>query len=298
MKHSKRMVIIFSVGWLLVSLWSSSEAHGKASFLPRELDNGWALMEGPRTFTKATLFEHINGQAELFFKYGFRTCTSAVFKERKNPENQIDADIYEMENTLQAFGIFSRLRTEERPGGFGLDSTLDENSALFYQGKYFIMLYAPEENRDVLRQLARQISSRISDPSPAPKEINSFPKGGLKPGSVQYFSEGFLGLQFLRGGFRGTYLNGQIEYHLFMALLKNAQEGGRAFDAFKDYLTEKGNVSPRVTTEFGFRALRGESAYQGQIVVLQKGSYLLGGMGPQIGETEGSTLAEFVRNVK
>jgi hypothetical protein len=298
MKPSKRTLVLLLLTGLFASFLNYSEVHGESSFLPREPENGWALEEGPRTFTNKTLFEHIDGQAELFFKYGFRECTSAVYKERKNPENQIDADIYEMGNTLQAFGIFSRLRTEERPGGFGLDSYLDENSALFYQGKYFVMLYATEENLAVLKQLATQISSKISPLSSPPRELSFFPKAGLKGGSIQYFSEGLLGHQFLKGGFQGAYLSGEKEYHLFLAMFKNAQESQRAFDAFRDYLTQKGRMTPRVTTEFGSKTLRGESPYQGQIIVLQKGFYLLGAMGPQIGDKEESGLAEFLKNVK
>ena len=51
-----------------------------------------------------------------------------------------------MGNVLQAFGVFSRFRNEDRPGGFGLDSYLDDHSAFFYKGKYFVMLYATESN--------------------------------------------------------------------------------------------------------------------------------------------------------
>lgn len=298
MKPSRRAFVLLLAGSLVASFWSYSETRGEASFLPGEPQQGWALMEGPRVFTKKTLFEHIDGQAELFFKYGFRQCTSAVFKERKNPENQIDADIYDMGNTLQAFGIFSRLRTEGQPGGFGFDSTLEERSALFYQGKYFVMLYATEENPVLLKQLATQISSKISDPSPPPRELGYFPKAGLKPGSIQYFPEGLLGHQFLKGGFQGAYTNGERDYQLFLAVFKKPQDGQRAFDAFKDYLTQKGKGTPRVTPEFGSKTLRGDSPYQGQIVVLQKGSYLVGGMGPQFGEKEEGRLAELVNNVR
>ena len=298
MKRSRRAFVLLLVGGLLASLWSYSETRGEASFFPREIQQGWELTESPRVFTKKTLFEHINGQAELFFKYGFRQCAAAVFRERKNPENQIDADIFDMGNALQAFGIFSRLRTEARPGGFGLDSTLEEQSALFYQGKYFVMLYATEENLAVLQQLATQISSKISDPSPPPREVSYFPKAGLKAGSIQYFPEGLLGHQFLKGGFQATYPGGEKDDHLFLAVFQKPQDGQRAFDAFKDYLTQKGKVTPSVTLEFGSRTLRGESPYQGQIIVLQKGSYLLGGMGSQIGEKEERRLAEFVKSVK
>jgi hypothetical protein len=298
MKPSRKTFFLLLVGSLLASFSSYSETHGEASFFPRQLQQGWELTESPRVFTKKTLFEHIDGQAELFFKYGFRQCTSAVFRERKNPENQIDADIYDMGSTLQAFGIFSQLRTEAGPGGFGLDSTLEKQSALFYKGKYFVMLYATEENLAVLEQLAKQISSKISDPSPPPRELGYFPGDGLKPGSIRYFPDGLLGHRFLKGGFQGAYTNGEKDYQLFLAVFRTPQDGQKALDAFKDYLTQKGKTTPKGATEFGSRTLRGESPYQGQIIVLQKGSYLLGTMGIEIGEKEERRLAEFVKNVK
>jgi hypothetical protein len=298
MKFSARGVILILVMGLFASLWNDSEARGEASFFPGELKQGWALMEKPRVFTKKTLFEHIDGQAELFFKYGFRQCASAIFMNRKHREDQIDSDIYDMGNTLQAFGIFSRLRTDGPPGGFGLDSVLDERSALFYQGKYFVMLYASEENPVVLKELATQIASRIPGSSPPPRELDYFPRTGLKAGSLQYFPAGLLGHQFLEGGFQGTYSSGEKEVQLFLALFKGPQDAQRAFDAFKDYLTRKGKSAPRMTTEFGTGTLRGESPYQGEIIVLRKGPYLLGVMGPGIGEKEESRLAEFVKNAK
>ena len=149
-----------------------------------------------------------------------------------------------------------------------------------------------------MQQLAAQISSRIPDHSPPRRELDYFPKDGLKAGSIQYFPDGLLGHRFLKGGFQGTYTNGEKEYQLFLAFFRTPQDGQRAFDAFKEYLTQKGKVTPKVTTEFGSRALRGESPYQGQIVVLQKGSYLPGTMGIQIGEKEERRLAEFVKNIE
>ena len=81
-----------------------------------------------------------------------------------------------MGNVLQAFGIFSRFRSETQPAGIGLDSYLDDRSALFYKGKYFVMLYAAESNSSTLKQWAMEIASRIFDPSLVPKEIGYFPK--------------------------------------------------------------------------------------------------------------------------
>jgi Family of unknown function (DUF6599) len=294
MNRKRLFILILSLG---LGAWSglASKAMSDVSLLPKPIPQGWSLVEGPRTFTKASLFEHIDGQAELFFKYGFQKSIFAVFKDLKHPEKQIDLDIYSMGDVLHAFGIFSRLRNEERPGGVGLDSYFDDRSALFYKGKYFVMLYATEENLSVLGDLARSISSKISDRSPAPREIGFFPKVALKPGSIQYFSEGLLGHQFLRRGFQGIYVNGDRESSLFLALFKSPPEAQVGLGLYKDYLLKKGKISPEGSPSVG---LRGEDPYQGQVIVIQKGSYLIGVVGAEVGDTEERFLKSFIENIR
>lgn len=288
------------------------------SLIPKREDipTRWTLIEGPRIYTKKTLFEHIDGQAELFFKYGFQKSVFAIYQSLKNRENQIELDIYDMGNVLQAFGIFSRFRNEDRPVGIGMDSYLDDQSAYFYKSKYLIMLYATESNPSILKKLAMTISLKILDRSSQPKEIHYFPKNGLKPGSIQYFTEGLLGYQFLKRGFQGTYtekvkakaevevedkdrvITESQEFHLFLAVFKNFQEAMRALKVYRDDLSKKGKVYIGSPTQFGVNALKGEDPYHGKLIVLQKGFYLVGVIGFEKEEYAESLLKELINNVK
>ena len=298
-------MILFVMTGIFVWLEASSWAMPLESLLPKkDLPEEWAMAEGPQAYTRKTLFEHIDGEAELFFKYGFQKSVFAVYQSKKNREDQIEVDIYDMGNVLQAFGVFSRFRNEDRPGGFGLDSFLDDHSVLFYQGKYFVMLYAPEADQEILRQFSKLISLKLSDPSPPPREISYFPKNGLKPGSIQYFPEGLLGHQFLKKGFQGTYVEkteGKVEdktVKLFLAIFQNSQKAISALRDFKDDLSKQGKVSSGSIIEFEARALKGEDPYQGKVIVLQKGFYLLGVVGFEKEDDGENRLAEFMREVK
>jgi len=277
------------------------------SLIPKkDIPAGWALIQSPQTYNKKTLFGHINGQAELFLKYGFQKSVFAIYQSKKSRENQIEVDIYDMGNVVQAFGIFSRFRNEDRPGGFGLDSFLDDHSSFFYKGKYFVMFYATESNPDILRQFSTLISLKMLDPSPPPKEISYFPKNGLKPGSIQYFPEGLLGHQFLKRGFQGTYVEKvevkvgteDKEIKLFLAIFKDSQEAMSTLKVYKDDLFKKGKVFSGSIIEFGTRALKGEDPYQGKVIVLQKGFYLLGVVGFEKEENAENLLTEFIKNIK
>jgi len=311
----RKLIILSILTAIFVWFEASSWAVPLESLIPKkDLPDGWALIDGPQTYTEKTLFKHIDGQAELYLKYGFQKSIFAIYQNRKNPKNQIELDIYDMGNVLQAFGVFSRFRNEDRPGGFGLDSHLDDHSALFYKGKYFVLLYATESSPSALKQWATKIASRIIDPSPPPKEINYFPKNGLRPGSIQYFPEGLLGHQFLKRGFQGIYMGKDKdkkvtedgtkartenkEFKLFLSIHKDSQEALSALKAYKEDLSKKGNVFSGSIIEFKALAVRGEDPYQGKVFVLQKGFYLLGVVGFEREEEGENLLAEFVRNVK
>ena len=320
----KLVLLIFLLGiWIGGEV--SSQERSVESLLPKEdLPEGWVLAEGPKVYTPKTLFERINGQAELFFKYGFRKSAFAMYQGKKDPNRQIEVDIYDMGTVLQAFGIFSRFRNEEKPGGFGLDSYLDDQTAFFYKGKYFVLLYATEPDPSVLKRMAGTVAVKIGDPSPSPREVDYFPGKGLKPGSIQYFSEGLLGYQFLKRGFQGTYIekveakvNAEAktkveakvkvedksgteskECQLFLAIFKTAQDATDALKTYKDHLSRKGKVQSEITLPFGSNALKGEDPYKGRVMVAQKGVYLLGVIGFENGKKGENLLVEFMKRVE
>ena len=322
-----RKLIVLSV-LILMFTWSdvSSGSTAIESILPKDIPDGWALIDGPHLYTKKTLFEHIDGQAELFFKYGFQKSIFTIYQNKQNQGNQIELDIYDMGNVLHAFGIFSRFRNEDQPIGIGLDSFSDDRFASFYKGKYFVMLYATESNPSILKQLAMTISLKILDRSNPPKEINYFPKNGLKSGSIQYFPEGLLGHQFLKRGFQGTYIEkyedkvevkveGKVkakvevenkdklkpegkEFHLFLAIFKNSQEAMSALKIYREDLSKKGKMDRKGFTLFKSNSLKGEDPYHGKVIVLQKGFYLVGVVGFGKEEYAKNLLAEFIRNIR
>ena len=313
--YHRKLMILFILTGIFVWFEAISWAAPLESLIPkRDLPKEWTLIHGPQTYNKKSLFEHINGQAELFLKYGFRKSVFAIYQNKDRSENQIEVDVYDMGNVVQAFGVFSRFRNEDRPGGFGLDSYLDDHTALFYKGKFFVLLYATESNPDSLRQFSKLISSKILNSSLPPKEISYFPKNGLKPGSIQYFPEGLLGHEYLKRGFRGTYIEqaevkdkveakdkgetGEKEFHLFLAIFKDSQEATNALKFYKDDLSKKGKISSENLILPGTWGLKGEDPYQGKVVALQKGFYLLGVVGFEKGEGAENRLKEFIEKVK
>jgi hypothetical protein len=137
-----------------------------------------------------------------------------------------------------------------------------------------------------------------------PKEIDYFPKNGLKPGSIQYFPEGLLGHQFLKKGFQGSYIEKNEvkakakEFRLFLAIFKNSLEATKAIKIYRDDLSKRGKVGLGDSDQFGSNSLKGEDPYQGQIIATQKGIYLLGAIGFEKAKNGEDRLSEIMKQVK
>jgi hypothetical protein len=306
MSHKK---IIFIVIFLLMLFWCETSAKEISiqSLLPKKLPEGWIQIGSPQVYNPKSLFNRINGQAEFFLKYGFQKSVFALYQNKSNSKDQIELDLYDMGNVLQAFGIFSRFRSESRPAGVGLESYLEDTSLLFYKGRYFVMLYATEVDPSLLKRMAMTISSGITDSSPAPKEIDYFPKNGLKPGSIEYHPEGLLGYQFFKRGFQGVYLeraeaNNKLkgkdrEFRLFLAIFNNSQDSEDALKTYRDSLSKRGKIDSTTPAQFGSNGLKGEDPNRGKVIIVQKGFYLVGITGfDSAGHTE-KLLEEFVKNI-
>jgi hypothetical protein len=231
-----------------------------------------------------------------------------LYQNNSNSKDQIEVDLYDMGSALQAFGIFSRFRSGDRPAGVGSESYLEDTSLLFYKERYFVMLYATEADASILIRLAETISSEIPDSSPPPKEIDYFPKNGLKPGSIEYHAEGLLGYQFFKRGFQGVYLEKVEdkdklraegdEFHLFLAIFNNSRDAEEAMKTFRDSLSKRGKVDSTTLARFGPNGLKGEDLNRGKVIVVLKRFYLAGIIGFENLKSAEKLLEGFVKNIR
>jgi hypothetical protein len=310
MTTRQALIVVSFLAVLLAPHDALSGMPSPESLVPKNVPDGWTLREAPETFTRETLFEHIDGQADLFIQYGFDKSVFAIYRKANASDDKIDVDIYDMGNSLQAFGVFSRFRQDESPAGIGLDSYLGDEYAIFYKGKYFVVLQATASSRSILKQLAQEIESRILDDSPPPKEIAYFPKTGLKPGSIEYFPDGLLGHQFLKRGFKASYVENDgkkndtktdsegTDFQLFFSIFDTSQDAANALKLFRENLSKKGKLEMRAANQFGPDALIGKDPYQGKAVVVQKGPYLVGAIGFEQDKEGESRLAELMKEIK
>jgi len=82
--HCIIICLFMSVFCVLAPVFAAESSM--ENVLPRVNVRGWIMKDKKALFTKETLSDHINGEAELYFPYGFDLAATAAYVNSKNPE--------------------------------------------------------------------------------------------------------------------------------------------------------------------------------------------------------------------
>jgi len=176
---------------LIVTLGMTMTANLKlkeiANRLPQEVD-GWKKVSGT-VYTPKTLFKYIDGGAELYISYNFQQMLAQKFE--KEGEQEITLDIFDMENSYNAFGVFSHSREAvDHVIDPAVESEYASGLLTFWKGKFYISIMAyPEtpEKKETVLKLGRKIAEMIKEKSQVPPIISKLPRENLVKESIRYF---------------------------------------------------------------------------------------------------------------
>jgi hypothetical protein len=272
-----------SLSILLLALTSAPLAADNASMLSilpaGGCAEGWVIDDKPALFTEETLFDHINGEAELYFPYGFDALATARYVRKDVPGSELMADVYRMGSLLDAFGIWSNYRKADAPGcNPGADCVLSSSQMLFYQDRYFVRLQAtgtPIPGQDVFLACGRSISTKLPPGKGRPGEIEIFHVHGVVPKTERYLPLSVLGYPFFRRGMTAEAdLNGE-RAQVFVVFEDSAAAARKAFDLYLASLKEEGREATLSGKE-GRISLEGIDPLYGKVIVEQSERYLIG----------------------
>jgi len=156
-----------------------------SSILPDSI-SGWQKSED-KEFNGENLYAHIDGGAELYLSYGFRSLYNRTFTCPDQPD--LIVEIFDMGSASNAFGVFAHTR-ESIDSTFGQGSQYIAGSLLFWKDHYFISLLGSPEtdsSRQVLFKIARQIDDTIKHEGTLPEILTLLPSDGLIQSIVRYF---------------------------------------------------------------------------------------------------------------
>jgi hypothetical protein len=140
---------------------------------------GWTPEGDVRTFDEETLFNLVNGQADVFFAYGFERV--AVRRYVSADEAAVHVEVWQLATPADAYGLFTLNASGAPVEGIGNNSNADPGRRLsFWQDRYFVSVRALQETDNAdLETFARQISSALPAGGEPPDLLNRLPSNGL-----------------------------------------------------------------------------------------------------------------------
>ena len=157
-----------------------------AGNLPKRISD-WNAKAPDAVFDRETIFDHINGGAELYLAYGFRQVR--VRKYIGGKEDEIVMDIYDMGSGPDAFGVFSS-ECEYGTAGIGQGSEYGGGLLRFWKGRYFVSILAMGESPEieaVILKLGNLVAAAITSSGQEPPLLELLPAEDKDQRRVRFF---------------------------------------------------------------------------------------------------------------
>jgi len=255
--------------WILASAQMvKAEEKGKMDqgiSLPTEVE-GWKWDGKETKYNTKTLFDYIDGAAELYLAYGFQNL--AVRRFEKSSQPPITLELYEMASSEDAYGVFS-FEQQDEAIGIGQGSEFGGGLLRFWKGKYFVSTYADGEGTEVestILKMGRATADSIRATGPEPKLIDFIPGKdlGLVDKSVRYLKshvllnqrffvahQNILNLSRKTEAVLAQYLQDKQKIQLLLIRYPNAKEAGDAYQNFMQAYLPDAQGKDRSKTEDG-----------------------------------------------
>lgn len=241
--------------------------------------DGWVMEDKPVLYTKDNLFDYINGEAELYFPYGFEVLATARYVNAKNPAVSLVMDVYKMGSLTHAFGMYANYRrSDDDSVNAGADAVISPSQMLMYQDRYYVRLQAsgaPEIEKNIFLACAQALSKNLPQTLSRPKELDVFKISAVIPNSERYIAQSLLGYAFFRHGYMADATVNSEQVQVFMVPEASQEAARKAFDQYRTYLKESGTEARTTETADRISLIATDPLYGG-VAVQQAGRYLTG----------------------
>jgi len=179
---------------------------------------GWQRAAEIQTFGPKTLFEYINGAADLYLACEFEELKVAEYGSGQKAS--VIVEVYRHRTPRDAFGIYSQ---ERIPGAhvlpIGSQGYIDKNILNFLAGSYYVKISSANTgagDRAVLQAFAEGMAAALGVSGGLPATLALFPAEGKRGNSEKYIVRNFLGYPFLGGAFTADYELPGRKFRLFI----------------------------------------------------------------------------------
>jgi hypothetical protein len=183
-----RIIVIFLIGPSL--LYADRSKLQTLLPSPHQIE-GWKTAFEPEIYSGEDLYLYINGGAEMYHEYGFQRV---IVQDYRSPQtdNSVSLEIYEMNDSLSAYGIFSfKTSPGSKSLAIGWQCRLDDYYLNCWKGPYIITVTGfnrEPETLQALQAVAGRAAENIDVDAKAmkPDILAAIPEAQLIPGSIVY----------------------------------------------------------------------------------------------------------------
>jgi hypothetical protein len=230
------------------------------------------LVRGERIerHTPDTLWERIDGEAELYNHYRLASSAHALYEDPAAPDRRIDLSVFRFSDPLGAFGLFASFRPAEcavEPLGNG--GCLGSYQGFFWNGDCFVLADAagPEATRPGdLRRALEAAAALLGPPPTRPEPLRAFSRFA-DTRTIRYQPRHLLGREALPAGLEGKAGGTPV----FLSVGPDAASAA-ALDAYAKVLE-----APAFGEHRGLRVLTGRDPALGTVTLLGSSHGIAGG---------------------
>jgi len=268
---------------IIIALFTSAPVFADGDPLEKVLPAplcaaGWSMEEKIALYTKDNLFDRINGEAEIYFPYGFDVMASARYASKQNPQYAVEADVYKMGSLLDAFGIYANYRrSDDEDASVGADGTIAPSQLLFYQDRYFVRLQATgtlSVDKEIFLSCARAISKNLPSGG-KPKALETIAIPSIVKKSERYIAQSLLGYPFFQKGFMADAMTGSGQMQIFIVIDGTPDDAQQSFDLYREYLRKSG-AEVSVSTTSQRTSLEAADPLYGNLLLEMRDRYIYG----------------------
>ena len=210
--------IVFGSVLVMLAVFAIT-ASAQLSEVHVPVPDGWIAIDQEYRYDRETLWQYINGAAELFLSYRFRELVVADFEQG---DGAITVYVYDMSRPLDAFGIFeaekpTQATVVEDVGSAALLQA--PYRALMIKDRFYVKIEvgSGDVSSATLRGALQDVAAGLPGDSDLPPELASLPEEGRVPGTVAFAGSDFLGFEDLSGCLYADYEDTEGEvYRLFV----------------------------------------------------------------------------------
>lgn len=244
----------------------------QAGPLPRMVGPDLAGPGETRRFNPDTLYEKIDGKAQLYLSYGF---AELLFTTYTAGDVSLDVYVYDMGQADNAFGIFKAEEGESaESAAIGRGGYYSGSSLFFWKGKYYVNVLAAEggesnqtteregmagdQARPIALRLATAIANQLQDAGQSLWAEQVLPADGKVPGSFEFRKSDAFGLDFLKDVFSAQYKHDGKDLTLFVTRAASPQAAQDLLKQYQEFTAKYGKVIDSVEV-VGSRVLVAEN---------------------------------------